>query len=138
MVSNLHSLRLTLLPGIVVKAAMRYAQHPTTAETHLRALYEATFAIMFFAVPHGGSDAAAWGNIARNLGIIFNTNPTILRDLDSKIDTGYLNELGKEFGKMLGAKQFIIQTYTETHGMIPSPIRGINALEKVIHSGPVY
>jgi hypothetical protein len=86
---------------------------------------------MFLAVPHHGSDAAAWGKTLRSMAVMYDTNPTILRDLDYQADTGFLDSLGRDFGKILGDKKFVVQTYQETDGMIPVPSRGLVELQKV-------
>lgn len=52
------------------------------------------------------------------------TNPTILRDLDPKVDTGMLEELREDFAALLETGKLRIQTFQEAKGM--APLRGLN------------
>jgi hypothetical protein len=67
--------------------------------------------------PHRGTDAAGWGEMARRLALVFETNPTLLRDLDPNVDTGMLEELREDFAVLLKKGRFSIYSVIESDGM---------------------
>lgn len=109
-----------------MRLSAKAANNP--GQVHLTQIYESTKAIMFFSTPHRGSDIAGWGLTMRNIiKAVCDTNPTILRDLDPKVDTGMLEELREDFATLLEARRLRIQTFQEAKGITAA--KGIN--EKV-------
>jgi hypothetical protein len=96
---------------------------------HLRAIYDHVSAIMFFGTPHRGTPDGGWGIMLRNIAkaALFDTNPQILRDLDSMSTTGKLDNLNEAFSDMLLEKDFMITTFQESQGKVATGILGLNS-----------
>ena len=79
---------------------------------------------MFFGVPHRGSDYANLGLMAKDIALAvgFSANDANLRDL--KPNAEYAQMLNSEFGKMLIADPFDIDTFQEAFGF--KGIRGLS------------
>lgn len=84
---------------------------------------------MFFGTPHRGTPDGGWGIMLRNIAkaALFDTNPQILRDLDSMSTTGKLDNLNEAFSDMLLEKDFMITTFQESQGKVATGILGLNS-----------
>src|SRR5436305_13480144 len=80
-------------------------------------IYKSTGGVIFLGTPHGGSSAANWGLIASKL-VSFalqGTNENILRAL--RPDGEILENLRKQFLKMLEDRVFNIHSFYEKKGI---------------------
>jgi len=84
---------------------------------------------MFFGTPHRGSPDGGWGIMFRNIAkvALFDTNPQILRDLNSTSMTGKLDNLNEAFNDMLLERDFMITTFQESQGKVGTGILGLNS-----------
>ena len=90
----------------------------------MRSVRESTVGLIFFGTPHRGSALGEWGEqIRRIVGILASTNPTILAALNANVDNGQLEQLRRDFNKMLGPwsdGKFSVHSFRET--MVPLAI----------------
>lgn len=85
---------------------MKISQNASGAEERLKYIRQSTRLVIFFATPHAGSDLASWGQLLASIGSIFTvTNTKLLSALNAENDNGQLEELRKDFQKMLGKPQ---------------------------------
>lgn len=86
--------------------ALKISQNASGAEERLKSIRQSTRVVIFFATPHAGSDLASWGQLLASIGSIFTVkNSKLLAALNAKNDNGQLEELRKDFQKMLGKLQ---------------------------------
>ena len=112
------------LGGLILKDVFRRSWRAESPHEHLRKIYEATTAVVFMGTPHRGSPYASWGLIARNIAIAsgFDASDRILRDLN--VESGILELLRVEFGKMLREEKFDIYTFQKSMGL--AGVRGLS------------
>ena len=113
------------LGGLILKDALRRSWQAQSHDKDLRKIYEATTAVVFMGTPHRGSQYASWALILRNIAIAsgFDASERILRDLN--VDSGILEMLRDEFGKMLREEKFDIYTFQESKGF--KGVQGLTA-----------
>ncbi|RYP65838.1 hypothetical protein DL770_008915 [Monosporascus sp. CRB-9-2] len=102
---NLYTLSKSLLGKLANErtyAALKISQDSTSGDAWLKTIRDSTRGIIFFGTPHSGSDMANWGELLRRIaGIFAVTNSTLLAALNSENDNGQLEELRKNFSRML-------------------------------------
>lgn len=104
------------LGGIIVKEAL--------IESRKQGAHDSTYdisrhcpAIIFFGTPHRGLSAAAWGSMLSSMAraAMFNTNSTILADLDPSSGSSKLEDIERDFNDFL--KSMKIYTFQESTGV---------------------
>jgi hypothetical protein len=105
------------LGGLVVKQAVcqsRTEEH----HTHTRDVFDSLHAIVFFGTPHHGSKDSSWGLLLRDIAnaALFDTNDSILRDLDPNTGAAKLELLSSSFAQVLKEKDIRITTFQESRG----------------------
>lgn len=69
------------------------------------------------------------------MALIFETNPTLLRDLNPNVDTGMLEELREDFAVLLKKGTFSIYSVIESDGM--RVLAGNKVMSTQIRPGPM-
>lgn len=90
----------------------------------VRDILECTVGVAFLGTPHRGSDKADWGRIVQNVvkATGFDTSDKILREL--AVDSALLEDLRRQFAKLLHKPSFRIDTFQEERGF--KGVRGLN------------
>ncbi|KAI0097934.1 hypothetical protein GGR51DRAFT_566116 [Nemania sp. FL0031] len=105
------------LGGIITKFALKISRDARGAEERFGTILESTRRVIFFATPHAGSELASWGELLTRIGGVFAvTNSKLLTALNTANDNGQLEELRREFSKMLGP-QLQVVNFRETKPM---------------------
>ncbi|KAL8995955.1 MAG: hypothetical protein Q9169_004428 [Polycauliona sp. 2 TL-2023] len=118
------------LGGIVVKEMLRQSHRTHDHHTHLREIYKATAAVIFFGTPHGGADPRGFPEqmveqIGRAVGITVNE-----QIVDTLLPTSErLRELRDEFGLLARREGWIIYSFQEQYGV--QFLRGKKVVEDV-------
>ncbi|RYP41795.1 hypothetical protein DL767_000811 [Monosporascus sp. MG133] len=114
------------LGGILTKFALKISQDSTSGDAWLKTIRDSTRGVIFFGTPHSGSDMANWGELLRRVaGIFAVTNSTLLAALNSENDNGQLEELRKNFSRMLGQSsdgKFRVFSFRETKPLVNGPM----------------
>lgn len=102
----------------MVKEALRRSEGYQTYHSHLRSIYDATIALLFFGTPHSGADplglvhriATAAGRL-----IGFNVNDQLVSSLLPSSER--LRELREEFGGISRTKNWMLYSFQEQYGL---------------------
>ncbi|KAH6847423.1 hypothetical protein B0I37DRAFT_397614, partial [Chaetomium sp. MPI-CAGE-AT-0009] len=106
------------LGGIIVKQALRRSRGPTSANTHLHNIFEATVGVLFFGTPHRGADPR---NLCHHIltasapFLGFRVNPQIVNTLMPGAEL--LQDLRNEFSTMCHEKKWHIVSFQEEYGL---------------------
>ncbi|RYP53732.1 hypothetical protein DL768_001332 [Monosporascus sp. mg162] len=126
---NLYTLSKSLLGKLANErtyAALKISQDSTSGDAWLKTIRDSTRGVIFFGTPHSGSDMANWGELLRRIaGIFAVTNSTLLAALNSENDNGQLEELRKNFSRMLGQSsdgKFRVFSFRETKPLVNGPM----------------
>ncbi|RYP70578.1 hypothetical protein DL771_005397 [Monosporascus sp. 5C6A] len=126
---NLYTLSKSLLGKLANErayAALKISQDSTSGDAWLKTIRDSTRGVIFFGTPHSGSDMANWGELLRRIaGIFAVTNSTLLAALNSENDNGQLEELRKNFSRMLGQSsdgKFRVFSFRETKPLGNGPM----------------
>ncbi|KAI1128748.1 hypothetical protein F5Y10DRAFT_264779 [Nemania abortiva] len=97
--------------------ALKTSQSASGAEERLKTILQSTRGIIFYATPHAGSGLANWGELLTRIGGVFSvTNTKLLAALNAQNDSGQLEELRRDFNRMLGP-QLRVVNFRETRPM---------------------
>jgi hypothetical protein len=106
------------LGGIVIKEALRRSRGCEIYQSHLRSIYESTSGIIFFGIPHGGTNPRGLilhiaERIFRAAG--FSVNKQIINTLLPSSER--LKELRDKFGPMARQQNWTIYSFQEQYGV---------------------
>ena len=110
------------LGGLVVKQVLIEARKQSSDESLLD-IYKSAHAVIFFGIPHRGSNMASWGLLLSAFAnaIQIDTNNAILRDLDPSGGSTKLDELNLDFDGILRdstrSKELRVYSFQEELGM---------------------
>ncbi|KAF6799460.1 nb-arc and ankyrin domain protein [Colletotrichum sojae] len=125
------------LGGLVVKATLRQSQLASDTKKDLRGVHASTNAILFFGMPHRGSDWVNAGKMAQNFAkaLGFSTSSMNL-DLLTK-NNPMLEQLRDDFTDLLDSSKVQITSYQEQKGYARTSVKGLDNLIVDSHSSAI-